>query len=202
MPEWAVHSRMRADTRWMLRRVTLAVEGGLLMLAIALGLLSGTYFWAGASIHAGALLLGAAAGLLLLGAVIVVLEIPSRFSAAIGRDVDPMMGIFRRATRLDLIAISVLAGAGEEAFFRGFLQQALAGLSGDIIAILAVSALFGLAHFLSPAYVVFATMLSIPLGVLYAQSGNIVVPMVAHAVYDYVALNYGLHRWNGRRSPA
>jgi len=202
MAEWAGHSRMRADGRWMLRRITLAVEGGLLLLAIALGLLFGAPFWAGASFHAGALLWGATAGLLLLGLALLLLEIPSRFSAAIRRDIDPMMGIFRQATPFDLLAISILAGVGEEAFFRGLLQQAVAGPAGDIAAVLAVSALFGLAHFLSPAYALFAAILSIPFGVLYVQSGNIVVPMVAHAVYDYAALHYGLRHWNGRSSPA
>lgn len=195
MADWAEHSRARGSQRQMLLRITLAVEGGLLAAAAIAGVLFGAPFWSGAAFHAGALFQGTVAGLLLLGLVLTLLEIPSPFSAAIRRDIEPMMGVFRAARHRDLLLIAVLAGAGEEAFFRGFLQQAAAGPLGDVMALLIVSALFGLAHCLSPSYALFAGLLSMPFGIMYTYTGNIVVPMVAHAVYDYAALVYAVQFW-------
>ena len=50
------------------------------------------------------------------------------------------------------------------------------------------SLLFGLAHCLSVTYVVFATVLGVFLGWLYLATGDLVAPIVAHALYDFIAL--------------
>ena len=56
-------------------------------------------------------------------------------------------------------------------------------------AAVAISAtLFGLAHFLSATYAVIAALVGAYLGWLHLVSGNLLVPIVAHAVYDLVAL--------------
>jgi membrane protease YdiL (CAAX protease family) len=91
----------------------------------------------------------------------------------------------------------VLAGLGEEALFRGVIQGGLVAYIGVPMAIVVSSVLFGLAHYISKTYVVFAMTLGALFGLLYAWSGNIAVPMIAHVAYDFVALWY-IYRKPGR----
>lgn len=192
MNDWAASQPMPPVSRAALLRLTIATEGGLLAAALALGWLVGAPFWAEASAGPLALVHGVAAGLALFALAMGLLELPTRFAATVQRDVDRLKGAFQEATFVDLALISVLAGAGEEAFFRGFLQTAAAGYVGLPVAILAVSVAFGAAHLISPAYATFTAILSVLFGVLYVWSGNIVVPMIAHAAYDLVALLYAM----------
>jgi len=112
----------------------------------------------------------------------------------------------------ELGLVSLAAGLGEEVFFRGLVQGALVqvlpveGLvlgmpwEGPFLAILLASLVFGLAHPLSSFYVVLTTIMGIYLGILFHWSGNLLIPIVAHAVYDFVALVY-LARYRRRGSP-
>jgi len=52
------------------------------------------------------------------------------------------------------------------------------------------SLLFGLCHWISTAYVVMATAMGLLLGGLFLATGNLAAPMVAHALYDFLALLY------------
>ncbi len=88
----------------------------------------------------------------------------------------------------DLALISVAAGVGEEMLFRGVIQGALTRALGAAGAIGAASALFGLMHPVSAAYVVLAGVIGAYLGVVWLVSGNLLTVIVAHAVYDFVAL--------------
>jgi len=139
---------------------------------------------------------GVAVGTALFFLVILILKIPTRLSESIYRDVERLMAAFGNMTRLDVIIISALAGIGEEAFFRGFLQSIAADYVGLSVAILGVSIVFGVMHFISPAYALFTTVLGVFFGVLHACSGNLVVAMAAHGAYDFVALTYVLHSRN------
>jgi membrane protease YdiL (CAAX protease family) len=74
----------------------------------------------------------------------------------------------------------------EEAFFRGFLQERLAGFlssvrHGSCIAVACTGLLFGLAHFSGgPTYVALASMAGIGYGVAYASSRRIEAAILAH----------------------
>ena len=59
---------------------------------------------------------------------------------------------------------------------------------GDWIAIVGVAILFGLLHAVNAAYAVLATLMGLYLGWLWMATGNLAVPIVAHAVYDFLAL--------------
>jgi membrane protease YdiL (CAAX protease family) len=74
--------------------------------------------------------------------------------------------------------------------FRGVIQTNLAGLTGVVPALLITSALFGLVHFVTSTYAVMAGLIGLYLGVFSIWSGNLFVPMVVHALYDFVALMY------------
>jgi membrane protease YdiL (CAAX protease family) len=88
----------------------------------------------------------------------------------------------------ELALVATLAGVGEELLFRGVVQTALAGHLPVWGAVAVTAALFGLAHFLTPAYAVLAAGVGGYLGWLFAVTGNLLVPAVTHALYDLVAL--------------
>ena len=102
-----------------------------------------------------------------------------------------------------LVALSVLAGVGEELLFRGAIQGWLLQHTGPWTAVIAASVLFGLVHYVSFTYFVMATGLGAVLGVAYQFSQSLALVMVWHALYDMVAL-YCLLRyphWFGVRRP-
>ena len=87
-----------------------------------------------------------------------------------------------------LALVAILAGVGEEALFRGVFQEALGGPLPRWAAVLLASALFGLAHWVSPMYAGLAAAIGLYLGLLFLLSGNLLAPIAAHALYDLVAL--------------
>ena len=84
--------------------------------------------------------------------------------------------------------VAALAGVGEEALFRGVVQTALLDRLPAWAAVAATAALFGLAHFLSLTYALLASLVGAYLGWLHLATGNLLAPILAHALYDFVAL--------------
>lgn len=80
--------------------------------------------------------------------------------------------------------LAAASGVGEEAFFRGALQPR--------VGLLPASLLFGLAHFTPRrelrAWSLFAFAGGLGLGGLFEATGNLVAPVVAHAVLNAVNL--------------
>lgn len=103
---------------------------------------------------------------------------------------DLVRQFFSQLTFPQSVALAAAAGFGEELLFRGLLQSFLAARIGLIGALLVTSVVFGLLHFVTKAYAAYAFLLSLYLGLLYAATGNILVPMLTHAVYDAVVLRY------------
>ena len=91
-----------------------------------------------------------------------------------------------------LVVISVLAGVCEEVFFRSVVQGGLARHIGTIPALVVASVIFGCFHWVTKTYAVIATLIGAYLGVLWLVAGNLLAPITAHAVYDFVALVYFL----------
>jgi uncharacterized protein len=98
---------------------------------------------------------------------------------------------------LQLAWISILAGVCEEALFRAVLQGGLSEVVGPGLALVLAAVLFGFCHWITHAYALLAALVGLYLGGLWLWTGNLLVPIVAHAVYDFVALAW-LLRW--RRS--
>jgi CAAX protease family protein len=88
-----------------------------------------------------------------------------------------------------IVLLSLLAGFGEEVLFRGVIQAGLAERLPAWLAVGAAALLFGVAHWLTMSYAAFATLIGIYLGVLFLVTGNLLVPIVTHALYDVVALS-------------
>lgn len=89
------------------------------------------------------------------------------------------------------LALGAAAGIGEEMLFRGVMQFELgARLGSEVVAVGLTSIVFGALHAVTPLYAGLAGMASVYFGWLYLVTGNLVVPIVTHAFYDWAALLY------------
>jgi membrane protease YdiL (CAAX protease family) len=86
--------------------------------------------------------------------------------------------------------VALLAGVGEELLFRGVLQTLLGRWTTPVSGLLIAGLLFGAAHALSKLYFALATAIGLCFGGLTLYYNDLVAPMVAHGVYDFVALVY------------
>ncbi len=96
--------------------------------------------------------------------------------------ITDVKSVFSRTGLIDLILIALMAGFSEEIFFRGLVQEKL----GIFIA----SVFFGLAHCITPAYVIVTIFMGFYIGSLYHFFGSLLIPVVLHCVYDFGALVY------------
>lgn len=98
---------------------------------------------------------------------------------------DALKPLFANLSMLEIVIVSVLAGLGEELLFRGAVQPAWGWT--------AASVLFGLCHVGGRAtwpLGVWAAAVGFLLGWLSAATGGLLAPIVAHALYDALALSY------------
>ena len=126
-----------------------------------------------------------------------VLNSPSQFAATIRRFFEHVLRpLFANWSLIQLAIISTLAGICEEVLFRGAVQAGLTRLVGTPAALVIASIAFGLAHPISKQYIIAATVIGFFLGGLFIARGNLLAPIVTHAVYDFCALTWflRLHR--------
>ncbi len=93
----------------------------------------------------------------------------------------------------ELIALAAFAGIGEEVLFRGVLQPRTGWLMATL--------LFGLAHPITPTYVIVAALLGGALGLLQQYGGNLWAPIIAHAVYDYIGFYLIIRDFRAQTTP-
>lgn len=106
--------------------------------------------------------------------------------------------MFVDSSILELLMISILAGIGEELFFRWCLQGGmthalqpfLGSIGALIIGIAVASFLFGGCHWVNTSYGVTTAVVGVYFGLTMIWSGSWVVPAFAHATFDFVALIY------------
>jgi len=125
----------------------------------------------------------AAAGLALGLAVAVFSQLGFRRSTRIRRLALDFARILGPLGTWDALSLAVLSGVGEELCFRAALQGSLGLVPASLI--------FGLAH-IGPRrgfwpWTVFAVAMGFALGLLYAWSGDLLGPILAHATVN--ALN-------------
>jgi membrane protease YdiL (CAAX protease family) len=166
-------------------------EGGLILFAFGLGGLVkesplATLKWDLAALGLGIL----ASGPMLLG-LIVLMWLPVRPVRRLTQLLDQFgRPFFAPYTVFDLAVLSLIAGFGEEMLFRAVIQGAIDHRFGAWIALSIASVLFGLAHAITPTYVALATLAGIYLGGMWMLSENLLAVIVAHALYDFLALVY------------
>jgi membrane protease YdiL (CAAX protease family) len=138
------------------------------------------------------LLRAIAAGVLLAIATFLIFVLVYRFGGTFARsllnDLNRVSWIFNGYSWIHISCVALLAGVGEELLFRGFLQTWLDRHLSIVWAILFSSVIFGLLHYLSHAYFICTILMSIALGVGYYLSGSLLMVMVWHGVYDFIAL--------------
>jgi membrane protease YdiL (CAAX protease family) len=100
--------------------------------------------------------------------------------------------VFGRWTVGQLALVSLTAGCSEEVLFRGVLQGGLTQLLGPPLALVCASLLFGLCHLVTRPYGVLTAVIGLYLGGLWLLTGNLLAPITAHALYDFLALVYFL----------
>jgi membrane protease YdiL (CAAX protease family) len=178
-----------------LMRLAVLFEGGLAAAACLLGWVCGLPPWERIVWDPPGVALGVAAALPMLALLVVCVRAPWRPFLRIRAFVEQVVRpLFRDCTLADLALIAFLAGLGEELLFRGLLQEGLAGWLGPWPALAVAALLFGLMHPITPAYAVLALLAGAYLGWTYLASGNLLVPILAHALYDFTALVYLLRK--------
>ncbi|MDR4508775.1 MAG: CPBP family intramembrane metalloprotease [Candidatus Brocadiaceae bacterium] len=95
---------------------------------------------------------------------------------------EEVQTLFSHSQLFDIIIISGLAGFAEELFFRGILQVKLGIIWASII--------FGLLHFVTPAYGIVAIVMGLYIGILFHYTQSLLVPVQLHFIYDFAALVY------------
>jgi len=179
----------------------ISVELGLGVIAIGLGWLTGVDVrqWIpqfelsrSADIFAG-LAMGVAAAIPMLIAIELLERIdwePIRKLKTL--DELPVVSALLALNAGELVAISVAAGVGEELLVRGWLMGWICGPLNSAtpiaigLALLASSVAFGLMHPITKTYAVLTSIIGLYLGGLVLWSGNLLVPIAAHTVYDAV----------------
>ena len=193
-------SKLGVNLLW----VGILVEGGLACLALAMS-------WFGlfdhdqrlAELDQGHLIQALVWGLLallpLMGYLVLFHYWSPRFYEPMRRTVDERVRpMFSGTTYFELLLISLMAGLGEELFFRWCIQGGITSLLepsiGSIAAIgigLAVaSLLFGICHWVNATYAIVTLFAGLFLGAVMVWSGTWLAPALAHAAFDFAALIY------------
>jgi membrane protease YdiL (CAAX protease family) len=109
-----------------------------------------------------------------------------------------LLPMFKGFQLWQLLVVALLAGVGEELFFRGLLQGGLfAWLQPHVTEHLALaislgvaSLLFGLLHPITRTYAILCMLVGLYLGGIWIVTGNLLAPIMVHALYDFLALVY------------
>jgi len=172
-------------------RLALVFEGGLVAVALGLGWLFNSppfaqfqFGWQSVALG----LLATLPPLLLLLAAVQLNYRPVQHLFRLSR--DHVATFFKGASLLDIALIACAAGIGEEALFRGVIQSRMAIEFAPWAGVVIASLLFGLLHFLSLTYAIFATLFGLYLGWLLLSFDNLLVPIITHGLYDFIVLAY------------
>lgn len=98
---------------------------------------------------------------------------------------EVLVPLFSRFDTAGIVVVGVMAGVGEEWLFRGVLLPMIGWVMSSIV--------FGIAHIGGRSMIAFgvwASGMGFVLGGLALVTGGLTAPMVAHGVYDMLALAY------------
>ncbi|MDD1621185.1 MAG: CPBP family intramembrane metalloprotease [Methylococcaceae bacterium] len=89
----------------------------------------------------------------------------------------------------DLLILASIAGFSEEMLFRGVLQPWLENAWNMTAGLVASNLIFALVHAVTPLYALLAMLVGLYLGLCldYGGERNLLIPMVIHSLYDFVA---------------
>lgn len=166
--------------------LTIITEGTVFLLAIVLSWLCKINLWPSTENIVRDLFIGTLGAMVPLVLFVLILSERVQHVPLIGplrkTMINDIRSLFSETKLSDLFFISVFAGVAEELLFRGIIQVK--------IGIIAAGIIFGLLHFITPAYFVIATIMGFYLGHLMNYYDSIIIPIQLHFVYDFVALVY------------
>jgi membrane protease YdiL (CAAX protease family) len=173
--------------------MAILLEGGMAVIACALGWAFGPYPWEQLRWDPLSLVWTIVITLPMIALFFGCVLMPVRPLGPIKRFVDQVVKpLFQQCSLADMALIAILAGLGEELLFRGILQRWLMDWLpySPWIGLVLASILFGLFHPITPGYILLASLLGLYLGWWAWQLNNLTEVVIAHAVYDFVALVY------------
>jgi membrane protease YdiL (CAAX protease family) len=186
-----------AETRDRMNGFAMAVivEGGLALVALALAWLFGVSVRELIPQTGSPLVAAIFRGVIVALAMLVVFFWMVHSSRAAVRElrqqVESLIGqMFPAGSVAQFGLVALLAGVGEELLFRGVIQTLLSQWTTPVAGLLITSILFALAHALSKLYFFLALIIGLCFGWLVYQYNDLLAPMVAHSLYDFVALVY------------
>ncbi len=100
------------------------------------------------------------------------------------------LDVIGRMRPLDALAGGLMAGVGEEPLFRGVLIPLC---DPPVIGILVSAVVFGLAHYLRREYfgfLIWGMGEGLVFGSLFVLTGSLLVPAIAHGMFDFVGFLY------------
>ena len=110
--------------------------------------------------------------------------------------VGSLRPLFAPWSVLQLGFLSALAGLAEEILFRSVIQGISTTYFGSAVGLAVASMLFGAAHLVTGTYGIIAGVIGLYLGLLWLVGENLLIPIVTHALYDFVALVYLIRVWS------
>ena len=108
--------------------------------------------------------------------------------------VEHLGPVLHQCTWYDLVLVAAMAGLGEEILFRGLLQPWIGLFASNLV--------FGVVHSVTPLYAVIAAIIGAYLGGLQVATNNLWPPVLAHALYDFVAFLAVAEEWKRRQTVA
>ncbi len=164
-------------------------EGGMAPLAVLLGWFLSRSPLQEFSWDPGAALLGMAAALPPLAAMLTLLRHPfGRFVPVKRFFEDELLPLLNNSRWEDLVLIAIAAGVGEEMLFRGLFQSILMDVLGTWSGVVLSSVLFAALHPISIPYFHVMFALGFYLGTLRALSENLLTTMTCHGTYLFLLL--------------
>lgn len=167
-----------------------AFEGSLALIAMLLNWLTDGNLFVNLHFSESALALGLLATLPLVAVLFIMQELPFRAIQNIRYFLMTSLGpLLKNCHWTDLFILSCVAGISEELLFRGFLQPWLENSFATFTALLISNIIFALVHAITPLYAILALLTGIYLGMAmdYQPERNLLIPVVIHAIYDFVA---------------
>jgi membrane protease YdiL (CAAX protease family) len=137
-------------------------------------------------------------GLLGTAPMLVVLVFAGRLRRLVG---DLLGRPLSQCTWYDLAAVAVLAGVGEELWFRGLATMWASAWLPFWGAVILVNIVFAFLHALTPAYLVVAAAFGFYLSglAIWPDEPNLLRPIVTHAVYDFIAFLWIVREYRARQ---
>lgn len=130
---------------------------------------------------------------ILLAIVLCITYVPVKPLKKLKSNVDDRIApMFASLNVFQVILISLAAGFGEEILFRwciqGIIEHSIDASHGWWLALMVASFVFGLCHWIDEVYAVFTMIIGLLLGGLWVYCGDLIAVIVAHSVYDFLAI--------------